>query len=248
MNKTFRFCGAIALILALSLPMTIHAQDAYISSSDADQKAALTKDAGQNSSIQNTIRQKMRSVEDKYQVGLQNVRSNQEGRNLILRSIKAPKKNQIMIVPPTITSDTVQPPKESVPVTSSGMRHDNLFKTHRTGVVSELSTAISKLKQVGERVVSRIQKDEQGGKDMTATRNLMLIFGQKIADAEQSISVFSATSTDASSGMTADDIAVLKQNYEISVKAVDVVRQALQDVIQNIVGPASPAQTTKNSQ
>ncbi|MCX6719142.1 MAG: hypothetical protein NTZ38_02075 [Candidatus Taylorbacteria bacterium] len=72
MNKPYHFFGAIALILALSLPATIHAQSI---ASDNAQSPTM---------IRSVIRQKVRSVENGYQNGLQNIKNNQESRNNIL--------------------------------------------------------------------------------------------------------------------------------------------------------------------
>ncbi len=122
----------------------------------------------------------------------------------------------------------------------------NLFKARRDTLVRQLNLALTNLKQIRERIVSRISKAEQEGKNMAEAKALLVKADAKISAAQVSIDALAnlsvvATSTTATSTETSTASTTLRvrldrprQLGETAIRAVKDAREALNEVVKSI--------------
>lgn len=124
------------------------------------------------------------------------------------------------------------------------MRKD-IFEVRKQAITKQLNVSLNNLKQIRERISSRIDKAVANGKDMTQAKALLVIADAKIATAElaiNSIVVFDSSSSlasasDAASSTTATSTVDLTKPREVAsaaIKALKDAHKALVDVVRAI--------------
>ncbi|MES2215719.1 MAG: hypothetical protein V4481_00270 [Patescibacteria group bacterium] len=117
-----------------------------------------------------------------------------------------------------------------------------LFNSHKDILVRQLNLALTNLKQIRERVASRITKGEQAGRNMTKAKALLVIADSKISAAQVSINTLANLTVTASS-TTATTTATTTVNVKLdkprqlgegAIKAVKDAREALNEVVKAI--------------
>ena len=112
----------------------------------------------------------------------------------------------------------------------------DVFNIRKNSLVRQLNIAINNLKQIRDRIESRIEKAELNGRDMTDAKALLVTADAKIVTAEiaintvANISVGQNTSTNTSS-TTIVDLERPRQLGNTAIKAVKEARMALRDVV-----------------
>ncbi len=117
-----------------------------------------------------------------------------------------------------------------------------IFKIQHARLVRQLNLAVDNLKQIRDRLASRITKAEQSGRNMNEAKNLLSVADTKITAARQAIVTLStyiptATSTATSTEPTASttvDLQKPRQIGEAAIKAVKDAHKALVDVVRSI--------------
>lgn len=133
------------------------------------------------------------------------------------------------------------------------MRKD-IFEVRKQALVKQLEVSINNLKQIRDRIVSRIEKAEDAGKDMSDARELLIIADAKIVAAEIAIDgiiVFAPTdylaaAADSSSAAasTTIDLTKPREMAETAIRAIKEAHGALVDVVRSI---AQTLGSTKNA-
>jgi len=119
--------------------------------------------------------------------------------------------------------------------------HVDIFKAQHKRLVTQLELALTNLKQIRARIVSRIEKVEAENKDMTEARRLLAVSDTKITLAAQEIATLAAytpagTVTTGATTTTSTEVDLVKprQIGEAAIKAVREVHKSLVDVIKAI--------------
>jgi hypothetical protein len=115
----------------------------------------------------------------------------------------------------------------------------DLFAMKQNLLVEQLTRAIDNLKQIRERISSRIDKEASTTRDMTEAKNLLITADASIKAAETSIQSLAnytppaAASTEANASTTVD-LARPREIGADAIKAVNDARKALNDVVRAI--------------
>jgi hypothetical protein len=121
----------------------------------------------------------------------------------------------------------------------------DIFKLQQANVVRQLNRALENLKQVRERMVARIAKAEQSGRNMTSAKALLVTADAKIAAAQTAIAAVAtyvppvatttatstATTTVASSTNPITNLDRPRVVAANAIKAVKDAKEALNDVV-----------------
>ena len=111
--------------------------------------------------------------------------------------------------------------------------HD--FAARREALSKQLGLALDNLKQIRERINTRIGKAEQAGDDMTQAKSLLVIADAKITIAEQALATFNAFTPIASSTATTTvDMNQPRQIADTAIKSSKDAHKALIDVVTAI--------------
>ncbi len=113
-----------------------------------------------------------------------------------------------------------------------------LFQAHKDMLVRQLNLAVTNLKQIRERISSRITKAEQSGKNMTESKALLVTADAKIVAAETAITAlanFSVGTSTASTTGTTPATVKLDKPREIGDKAIKAVKEARDALLKVIV-------------
>ncbi len=118
------------------------------------------------------------------------------------------------------------------------MRKD-AFQIRKEALVEHLNFALENLGDIRNRINERINKLDAEGKDTTAAEADLMVADTKIASAKVSIDALAAlddTSVSATASSTAEvELAKPRQVGDAAIKAVKDARDALKEVIQEIV-------------
>ncbi len=111
----------------------------------------------------------------------------------------------------------------------------NIFIARKEALSKQLGLALSNLKQIRERINTRIGKAEQVGDDMIEAKRLLTIADGKIASAEQALAKFNTfTSIASSTATTTIDMNRPRQIADTAIKASKDAHNALADVVRAI--------------
>lgn len=126
------------------------------------------------------------------------------------------------------------------------MKHE-IFKVKFDSVLRQLNLAMDNIKQIRERILSRIVKSEESGRDMSAARSTLAIADVKFVIAQNAIanlasftpasktdSVASTTSDNASSTTPGVRLDRPRQLGDTAIKAVKDAKEALVEVVKMI--------------
>ena len=139
------------------------------------------------------------------------------------------------------------------------------FTTRKDTLAKQLDISIQNLKQIRERINSRITKAEQDGRDMTEAKRLLVIADTKITLAEQALTTFKAvTPTASSTASTTLDMSKPRQVADQAISSSKNAHEALVAVVQAIAhamgldlgntndqsktGSSTPSQEINNNQ
>ena len=214
-----------------------------------------------------TIRDRIRAD---YQSRLQNAENNEQTRNAMIQermgiatSTRADIRGIRTEDRPMLRDASSTQQRQDM---RNGMRLD-IFKVRQNAVVQQLNVSIENLKQIRGRIASRIGKEEQAGKDMTAPKALLVTADAKIAAAELAVNAVVAFDPNASmvadadnavdsgasaSASTTVDLAKPRQALAGAIEAVKEARDALNDVVQSLIkvlglSPEPSASSTQES-
>lgn len=129
------------------------------------------------------------------------------------------------------------------------MRID-IFKVRKEAIIKQLTVSLNNLKQIRDRVASRIEKAGSEGRDMTKAKSSLVIADAKIQDAinaVETLKVYTAPIPTASSTDTVVDLVKPRQVGETAIKAVKAAHEALVAVVRAIahaMGLGNNATTT----
>lgn len=140
-----------------------------------------------------------------------------------------------------VASSTLRERMESRMENVKKLRMDE-FKKRQKNIVSQLERALNNLKQIRSRLVSRIEKAESSGRDMTEPRRLITIADTKIDLAAKGIADFashnaSTTTASATTTVESDDEVDLTKPRQINVEVIKSIKdahRALVDVVISI--------------
>jgi len=195
--------------------------------------------AVENSNATNTQKETVREkIRTEIQNKLQNIKNNQEVRNSILderREIASSTKNNIK----NINIETRNELKNaSTTSEKKNIRQEmrlDIFKAQQGKIVKETAVALNNLKQIRQRIDSRITKAEQSGRNMTNARKLLVTADDKIKNAEQAMnqlaSFMSTIKASSSTEKTHINTEKLKEINSTVNKAIKDAREALNAVI-----------------
>ncbi|MFA6315135.1 MAG: hypothetical protein WC648_02090 [Candidatus Paceibacterota bacterium] len=121
----------------------------------------------------------------------------------------------------------------------------DIFEKQKNQLVQQLTRALNNLTQIRERIVSRMEKAEDAGRDMTKAKSALVTADLKFVEAKKALNTlisFSATTTVASTSVTASssattsgevliDINKPRQVGAVVIKALNDTRKALNDVV-----------------
>jgi hypothetical protein len=253
MKKTHYFLAAIALAAIVAIPSAVGAQSAEIQTS-ASIKASSTGPG---------VLQKMRT---EVQVKGQNLKANQDSRNDLIRKIStstASSTNEKRDIQKNAQQniktirDGIQTDRKLATTTAARreFRADmevRMFQIRKEILVRQLNLALANLKQIRTRIVARIEKAEQSGRNMTEARSALTIADAKLGNAQTQINVLvnlststlpttvvTASTTASTTGTTASSTVQIKlekprQLGEAAIKAVKDARDALNLVVRAI--------------
>lgn len=268
MKKPYYLYVAIALALTVAMPVVSHADDS-MPAQDTDSPAMnagpqngdshmqmppmpLQNQNGQGPNPgQSSIRDRIRSD---YQTQLQNVKNNQDSRNMLLEHRTASSTEGIVVRMENMNDDrngsSTRPiPRMMVPqmaarFASSSMpdqedKHGNkmnMFEERKRFVGHQLEVALNNLTNIRERLDSRIQKEQSDGHDMSEAVSLLVTADIKIKTATNAISALSsfmpATSTD--SIATSTDLDTARDLNSTAQSAIKDAQKSLNDVVTAI--------------
>ena len=130
----------------------------------------------------------------------------------------------------------------------------DVFKAKQDRLIKELTLAIENIKQIRNRVSSRIDKAASEGRNMTEPKKLLVGVDQKITVAQDAVKALSTMTPPAPKGATTSpdmvNVEKPRQIGEDAIKKVKVAREALNAVVVSIakhmgLGPKDkPATTT----
>jgi hypothetical protein len=133
------------------------------------------------------------------------------------------------------------------------MRKD-IFQIRKEALIKQLNVSIENLKQVRERIVSRIDKATSAGRDMAAAKSALAIADAKIATAISALETLKSytppTPTASSTDPTSIDLTKPRQIADAALKAVKDAHESLTAVVRAIAramglgGTASTTPTT----
>lgn len=118
-----------------------------------------------------------------------------------------------------------------------------IFNQRKNNLVKQLNQGLNNLKQIRERILSRITKSEQSGRDMTDAKALLVTADAKIATAKLAIDTFAATNPPASTTpptatstatSTVIEMSKPRQMGAEAISAVNDARKALNAVVVSI--------------
>ena len=114
------------------------------------------------------------------------------------------------------------------------MRKDE-FAARKNALVKQLNVTLNNLKQIRERISSRIDKASSEGRDMTEAKKLLITADAKISAAELSVTaVLNFTPTASSTASTTIDLNKPRQIGETAIKALKDAHEALVAVVRAI--------------
>lgn len=247
MKKTHYLLATIALAAVLTIPTMVGAQSAEIETSTTIRA----------SSTGPGVLHKMRT---EVKVKGQNLKANQDSRNDLMRRISTstassthPKRDiqrgahqDIK----TLRSDMQEDRKlASTSAARKALRADmevRMFQIRKEMLVKQLNLALANLKQIRGRIVSRIEKAELSGRNMTEARTALVTADAKLGNAQTQINVLAnlststipttvGTSTDATGSTTIKvKLDKARQVGETAITAVKEARNALVLVVRAI--------------
>lgn len=215
-------------MLIIGIPFVSKAKD-NASIASATLAPSIVKPAiNASSSILNTMRT---NAENR----LQNAKINQEARkNLIderkniastshamIKDIRAEARGEIRAASSTTARQIIR----------QEMRRD-VFNIQRQKIAQQLELSIQNLKQIRARIDSRIKKEQQNGKDMSAAIKLLIIADTKIATATDTLNAFKAFSPKLI--IIASSTPQVTSNVTQQVIHLDVARQMMTIVQKDI--------------
>ncbi len=121
-----------------------------------------------------------------------------------------------------------------------------VFEKQKDHLIGQLSHSLENLKQVRTRIVSRIQKAESSGKNMTEAKNLLVIADAKLSVAQTAVnallnlnasSTITTGTTTASTTATTSTMINLGKARQIGASAIQAIndaRKALSNVVASI--------------
>jgi hypothetical protein len=196
------------------------------------------------STQQNTIKDRIRANNERR---IQNIKNNNDDRRELRnerRSISSTTREDIR--------DIRKEGREDIRNASSTedrkdirreMRLD-ILKTRQEGIVKQMTLSIENLKQIRNRIATRIDKIASSSKDVTEPKKLLVEADKKIANAEVSLKLFSdyqftapnASTTNASSTSMGRPVKLSQDTH----KAIQDAKHALQKVVVSLL-KLSPA-------
>jgi hypothetical protein len=247
------FFTILAFIAILAIPMIVGAEEAQV-------QIDTTVTA---SSSGPGVLQRMRTEVKVNGQNTQNTRINQDSRNVMrTRVISTTTASSSMTERRIIQKEGQQNVKdrrtgmqnERKLATTSAARREfrqdmelRMFEIHKEILVRQLNLALSNLKQIRSRIVSRMEKAEQSGRNMTEARAALKIADAKLGNAQTQINILAnltassipvvASSTTGTASSTATTTVKIKlekprQLGEAAIKAVKDARDALNLVIR----------------
>lgn len=131
------------------------------------------------------------------------------------------------------------------------MRKD-VFQIRKDSFIRQLNISLNNLKQISERIASRIEKATESGVDMSQATDLLIIADSKTIDAEVAINNLITLSTDDTStasidGSLAIDLTKPRELGSHAIQAIKEAHKAFVDVVRAIahaLGANKTATTT----
>lgn len=237
MNKIY-LLGMIACALVLSAPSVSRAEETATTNADVDVSVSADVDTSGRQKPPVDIKSRIRENSDLRQ-------QNRKDARAVASSTRMDKKD-INTTARMEAKDAREEGKIMRKNASSSMeRKENrknvrmeVFQARQKRLVAQLELALTNLKQVRTRIISRIEKSEAANRDMTEARKLILIADTKITLAAQeiaSLATYTPPVTASSTATTTDSSEIeLSKPREFSnaaIKAVKVAHKSLVDVI-----------------
>src|SRR3989344_1085976 len=178
------------------------------------------EDAGNNEAIRNKILDKVASTTREQRAEIENERrieaqgTRRENRNDIRNASTSEDRREI---------------RQSM--------HRDEFEVRKAAVVRQLNLALNNLKQIRERISSRIDKATASGRAMSDAKDLLVIADNKMALAEQDInSVFVVQPFPTPAATTTDNVELNKPRKvaDNAIAAIKTAREALVEVVRAI--------------
>ena len=114
--------------------------------------------------------------------------------------------------------------------------HRDIYKARKDAIVKQLILSLQNIKQIRERVSSRIDKMSAEGTDVTSIKALLATADDKITLAQQAIDAFAAfIPTASTTTSTAIDLGKPREAMGMAMKSVNQSREALGAVIRAII-------------
>ena len=129
------------------------------------------------------------------------------------------------------------------------MRKDT-FDIRKQALVKQLEVSLNNLKQIRERIASRIDKAEENGKDMSKAQGLLITADAKIATAETAVDVlaaFTPSSTATSTEVTATSTVDLTKPRQIGETAIKAIKDAHRSLVEVVVAIAQSLGNGRNA-
>jgi hypothetical protein len=129
------------------------------------------------------------------------------------------------------------------------MRMD-IFKVRKDAIIKQLTVSLNNLKQIRDRIASRIEKASSEGRDMTKAKSSLISADAKIQDAinaVEALKAYTAPTPTASSTDAVVDLVKPRQVGEAAIKAVKAAHEALVATVRAIaqaMGLGNNASTT----
>jgi hypothetical protein len=136
----------------------------------------------------------------------------------------------------------------------------DVFEFQKRHIIEQLQHALNNLKQIRTRILARITKAEQSGRNMTEARSLLTLADSKISIADQSISALislnigTSTATSTANASTTIDLKKPRELANSAIKTIKDAQRALNAVVVAIahnmglkLGEGHTATTTATS-
>ena len=265
--KRYYYLLTVALVLTAILPTIVSAEETTVST-NADTQTTVGTPPRPATPILKQLREKT-----------ENIQSNEEMRNKLLNNsirVSSSTVRDIRAMSSTTMNERKEirddrreevgnirmEGREKIKNASSSderkemrkeMRKD-VFEVRKNAFIKQLNLSIENLKQIRERIASRIEKATSNGKDMTKPKALLVIADAKIAAAELAVNEIVAFDPSSSLAATADangsttiDLTKPREIGEKAIKAIKEAHRALVDVVRAIahaLGNGANATTT----
>lgn len=118
------------------------------------------------------------------------------------------------------------------------MRKDE-FRARKNAIVKQLSVSLNNLKQIRERIATRIQKAASEGRNMTEAKRLLVIADGKIVLAQQAVKAVMDLNPNVTASSTATtsltiDLGKPREIGDVAIKALRQANEALTMVVRAI--------------